>query len=85
MATILVDPRRQIDAIHPNIYGNFIEHLRRCIYGGIYEEGSPLADKKGFRRDVFAAIKSLKVPNIRWPRWELCISVPLDGWHRSEG
>ena len=28
MGTILVDPRRQIDAIDPNIYGNFIEHLR---------------------------------------------------------
>lgn len=67
MATILVDPRRQIDAIHPNIYGNFIEHLRRCIYGGIYEENSPLSDERGFRQDVLAAIRSLKVPNVRWP------------------
>ena len=26
-----------------------------------------MADERGFRRDVLAAIKSLKVPNIRWP------------------
>ena len=85
MATILVDPRRQIDAIDPNIYGNFIEHLRRCIYGGIYEEGSPLSDERGFRQDVLAAIKSLKVPNIRWPGGNFRLSVSLDGWYRAKG
>ena len=26
------------------IYGNFIEHLGRCIDGGIFEEKSPLSD-----------------------------------------
>ncbi len=33
---IKVDTERQIGKIDPNIYGHFIEHLGRCIYGGIY-------------------------------------------------
>ena len=37
MPTIALDTRRQIDAIDPLIYGNFIEHLGRCIYGGVYD------------------------------------------------
>ncbi len=44
-ARIKIDPERQIGQIDRNIYGNFAEHLGRCIYGGIFDEGSPLADK----------------------------------------
>jgi alpha-N-arabinofuranosidase len=47
------------------IYGHFIEHLGRCIYGGIYEEGSSLSDERGFRKDVMEAVKKLKVPILR--------------------
>ncbi len=35
---IKVDAERRIGEIHGNIYGHFIEHLGRCIYGGIYGE-----------------------------------------------
>ena len=53
--------------VNPMIFGQFIEHLGRCIYGGIYEEGSPLSDERGFRRDVLAAVKRLNPPVLRWP------------------
>ncbi|HRR95211.1 MAG TPA: alpha-L-arabinofuranosidase C-terminal domain-containing protein [Candidatus Ratteibacteria bacterium] len=53
--------------INKNIYGHFIEHLKRCIYGGIYEENSSLSDENGFRKDVLGAIKKLNVPVLRWP------------------
>lgn len=66
-ALIKVDLDRRIGRINPNIYGNFTEHLGRCIYGGIYEEGSPLADKDGYRRDVLEAAKGLHIPLLRWP------------------
>jgi alpha-N-arabinofuranosidase len=46
-ARIKIDSERQIGEIDRKIYGNFAEHLGRCIYGGIFEEGSPLADKDG--------------------------------------
>ena len=66
-ARIKIDFDRQIGKIDRNIYGNFIEHLGRCIYGGIYEEGSPLSDSDGFRKDVLEAARGLNIPLLRWP------------------
>jgi len=66
-ARIKVDTERVIGEIDPKIYGNFVEHLGRCIEGGIFDEGSPLADGRGFRRDVLAAVKDLNVTQLRWP------------------
>ncbi|GAI33441.1 unnamed protein product, partial [marine sediment metagenome] len=54
---IKVDLERVIGKIDPNIYGHFIEHLGRCIYGGIYEENSALSDENGFRKDVLKAVR----------------------------
>ena len=59
--------KKKIGKIERNIYGHFIEHLKRCIYGGIYEENSSLSDENGFRKDVLQAIKKLNVPVLRWP------------------
>ena len=64
---IKVDTERQIGKIDPNIYGHFIEHLGRCIYGGIYEEDSSLSEKRGFRKDVLEAVQNIKCPLLRWP------------------
>ena len=49
------------------IFGQFIEHFHRQIYGGIYDPGSPLSDKDGFRIDVIKAMRELQVPIVRWP------------------
>jgi hypothetical protein len=65
--SIEVDPAREIGAIDRKIFGHFIEHLGRCIYGGVFEPGSPLADERGFRADVLEAMRRLGVPNLRWP------------------
>ncbi|GHT51139.1 alpha-N-arabinofuranosidase [Bacteroidia bacterium] len=51
----------------PMIFGQFIEHFHRQIYGGIFEPGSPLSDKDGFRTDVMEALRELKIPIVRWP------------------
>src|SRR5438093_10330261 len=66
-AHVKIDTERVIGDIDPKIYGNFIEHLGRCIDGGVFEEGSPLADANGFRRDVLDAAKKLNVTILRWP------------------
>ena len=60
-ARIKIDTDRVIGEVHPHLFGNFAEHLGRCIYGGIYEEGSPLSDAKGYRKDVMEATKDLGV------------------------
>lgn len=62
-----MDLSRTIGGISRHVFGGFLEHLGRCIYGGIYEPGSPLADKNGFRTDVMNALRRLNVPIVRYP------------------
>jgi alpha-N-arabinofuranosidase len=66
-ARIKVDVDRVIGEVDPLLFGSFTEHLGRMIYGGIYEEGSPLSDANGFRRDVLDAVRGLGVSILRWP------------------
>ncbi len=66
-AKITLDKDYIIGRIDPRIYGSFIEHLGRAVYGGIYEPGHPLADEQGFRRDVLDMVKKLGVPVVRYP------------------
>ncbi len=56
-----------VGPVDKRIYGSFIEHLGRAVYGGIYEPGHPTADKFGFRQDVSEMIKELQVPIVRYP------------------
>jgi alpha-N-arabinofuranosidase len=64
---VKIDLDRRLGTIDRNIYGMFIEHLGRCIYGGIYEPGSPLSEERGFRKDVLEAARGLRAPILRWP------------------
>ena len=49
-------------------YGQFAEHLGTCIYGGLWVgENSDIPNIKGYRTDVFNALKDLQVPVLRWP------------------
>src|SRR5215475_15097034 len=66
-ARIKIDTERVIGDIDQKIYGNFIEHLGRCIDGGVFDEGSSLSDSNGFRRDVLEAARELNVTQLRWP------------------
>ena len=66
-ARIKIDIDRAIGEVNPLLFGNFAEHLGRMIYGGVYEEGSPLSDKDGYRKDVLETVKQLNVSILRWP------------------
>ena len=46
------------------IYGSFVEHLGRCVYGGIFDPTHPEADENGFREDVLELIKELRFLNL---------------------
>src|SRR5688572_20362855 len=69
------DPvRMTVDAGQPgatidrNIFGQFAEHLGTGIYEGVWVgPDSPIPNTRGLRNDVVAALKALKVPNVRWP------------------
>src|SRR5437867_4094138 len=66
-ARIKIDVDRVIGEVDPHLFGSFAEHLGRMIYGGIYEEGSRLSDRDGYRTDVLEAVKRLGVSILRWP------------------
>jgi alpha-N-arabinofuranosidase len=66
-ARVILDPSRRVAELDRKLFGSFLEHLGRAIYGGIYEPGSRLADANGFRKDVLEEIKKLGVPIIRYP------------------
>jgi alpha-L-arabinofuranosidase len=66
-ASILFDRHFEIGTTDPRLFGAFIEHLGRCVYGGIYEPGHPQADEQGFRRDVLELVKELAPTIMRYP------------------
>ena len=63
-----VDVSRVGAKIDRNIFGQFAEHLGHGVYEGIWVgPGSPIRNTRGIRNDVVAALKAIKVPNVRWP------------------
>lgn len=67
-ATMVIHADQGNQIIHKEIYGQFAEHLGRCIYGGIWVgENSPVANTNGYRTDVLNALKTLQIPVLRWP------------------
>ena len=51
-AQIIIDKYFLTGKVDKRIFGSFIEQLGRAVYQGIYQEGSPLSDEQGFRRDT---------------------------------
>ncbi len=67
-ATLALDATQPGPVINRNLYGQFAEHLGRCIYEGIWVgEDSPIPNTRGYRNDVLAALRRLNVPVLRWP------------------
>ncbi|HMI11980.1 MAG TPA: alpha-N-arabinofuranosidase, partial [Bradyrhizobium sp.] len=66
-AKVLMDRDFAVGHTDPRLFGAFVEHLGRCVYGGIYEPGHPTADAKGFRKDVLALVKELGPTIMRYP------------------
>jgi alpha-L-arabinofuranosidase len=79
-AKIKIDSERIIGDIDKNLYGNFTEHLGRCIYGGIYDPKSIQANADGFRKDVIDASTRLGVSVVRWPGGNFA-----SGYHWMDG
>ena len=66
-AKVMLDRDFEIGTTDPRLFGAFVEHLGRCVYGGIFEPGHPTADEKGFRRDVLALVNELGPTIMRYP------------------
>ena len=63
-----VDVSKSGAKIDRNLFGQFAEHLGHGVYEGIWVgPDAKLPNTRGIRNDVVAALKALKVPNVRWP------------------
>lgn len=68
MEKVIINKNRKKGKISKYIYGQFAEHLGRCIYEGLYVgEDSDIPNTNGMRNDVVAALKELEIPVLRWP------------------
>jgi alpha-N-arabinofuranosidase len=98
-AYLTVNPAFAIAPVNRRLFGSFIEHIGRSIYGGIYEPDHPTADEEGFRQDVLDVARELQLEGIRYPggnfvsgfKWEDSVG-PRDqrptrrdlAWHSTE-
>ena len=63
-----IDTSQTGPTISRNLFGQFAEHLGHGIYGGLWVgPDSPIPNTRGIRNDVVAALKALRVPDVRWP------------------
>jgi alpha-N-arabinofuranosidase len=72
MNRIAINSQERGVRISRHIYGHFSEHLGHCIYGGYWVGNDPEAARsipntRGVRNDVAAALRAVKIPNLRWP------------------
>jgi alpha-L-arabinofuranosidase len=66
-AVIILDPAFVVGKTDPRLFGSFVEHLGRCVYGRIFEPGHPTADDEGCRQDVLELVRELGVTVVRYP------------------
>ena len=62
---VIFTEKQKVGTADKMIYGHFLEHFHRQVYGGVYDPTSKFADKDGFRTDVIEAQKMIKTPIIR--------------------
>ena len=76
--SMTIDPDAVTAQVNRRVFGSFVEHMGRGVYGGLYEPNHPDADDDGYRTDVLALVKELGVSIVRYPggnfvsgyRWE---------------
>ena len=66
-AKVVADRDYVIAPLDRRVFGTFVEHMGRCVYGGIFEPGHPTADAEGFRQDVMELTRELGPTVVRYP------------------
>src|SRR5687768_3205560 len=63
-----IDASKAGPKIDRNLFGQFAEHLGYGVYEGVWVgPDSKIPNTRGIRNDVVAALRAIKVPNVRWP------------------
>lgn len=66
-AKIRIDSELTECTVDNRLFGSFVEHLGRAIYGGVFQPEHASADEQGFRADVLKFVRELQIPVIRYP------------------
>jgi alpha-N-arabinofuranosidase len=77
---VIYHSKFRVGEVDQRIFGGFIEHLGRCVYGGLYEPESGLSDENGYRFDVINALKELDFTAMRYPGGNF-----VSGYHWQDG
>jgi len=78
--TITLHTEFQIGQVDPRVFGGFLEHIGRAVYGGVYDPDCSHADEDGFRTDVMAALRRLDMTAMRYPGGNF-----VSGYHWLDG
>lgn len=78
--TITLHSQFRIGPVDERVFGGFLEHLGRAVYEGVYEPASPHADADGFRTDVMATLRRLRMTAMRYPGGNFA-----SGYHWEDG
>ncbi len=62
-----LDPAFVVAPVSRRTFGSFVEHLGRCVYGGIVDPDHPQSDENGFRQDVLELVREMGVSVVRYP------------------
>ncbi|MEM3486624.1 MAG: hypothetical protein QXI12_13510, partial [Candidatus Methanomethyliaceae archaeon] len=57
----------KVGEIERTLYGHFIEHLGRCVYGGVISKISGSHKQLLFHTNVINAVQKIRCPILRWP------------------
>jgi len=70
----------RVGEVSERLFGGFLEHLGRAVYGGVFDPGSKHADEDGFRTDVMDALRRLRMTAMRYPGGNF-----VSGYHWQDG
>ena len=82
-ARLVIDPAFTVAEVDERLFGSFVEHMGRAVYGGIYEPDHPTADDDGFRGDVLELARELGVTRRPLPGRQLRLRLRLGGRRRA--
>ena len=71
MSFLFINANQSVGTINKNIYGQFSEHLGRCIYGGVANRDG------GLRADVVARAQGARRAGAALAGRLLCRHLPL--------
>jgi alpha-N-arabinofuranosidase len=66
-ARAVLDGAYVVGPVPRRLFGSFVEHMGRCVYGGVHEPDHPSADEDGCRQDVQELVRELGVSVVRYP------------------